>query len=97
MPQQQLNGADVRAGFQQVNGEGVSERMWRHRLRETAATTGLAAGAVDDPARCAIRRLGRVRESPGNAGCESDKEQQRNQPPPRHGGRELLWGRAVAR
>ena len=51
MPQQQLNGADVRAGFQQVHGEGVSERMRRHRLRETAATTGLAAGAVDDPAR----------------------------------------------
>ena len=50
MPEQQLNRADVRAGFQQVHGKGVPERMRRHRLGETAATAGLSAGAVDDPA-----------------------------------------------
>ena len=50
MPEQQLNGADVGAGFKQVDGEGVPERMRRHGLGETAAATGLSAGAVDDPA-----------------------------------------------
>ena len=48
MPEQQLNGADVGTGFQQVDGKGVSERMRRHRLRETAAAPGLPARAVDD-------------------------------------------------
>ena len=38
--------------FRSLYSEPIrGERMRRHRLRKTAATTGLAAGAVDDPAR----------------------------------------------
>ena len=58
MPEQQVKGANVGTGFQQVDGKGVSARMRRHRLRETAAAPGLPARAVDD---ATTRRALRVR------------------------------------
>src|SRR6516162_8479768 len=47
MTEQQLNGADVDALFQQVNGKSVSKRMRRDRLRDLANTTGLLALKVN--------------------------------------------------
>ena len=34
MSQQKLDGADIGAGFQQVDGEGVAQRMRRDRLAD---------------------------------------------------------------
>ena len=36
MAEQQLDGAQIGARLQQVNGERVAQGMWRHRLREAA-------------------------------------------------------------
>ena len=47
MAEQQLDGAQIGAGFQQVNGEGVAQRMRRDRLADAGPLTGLPAGAFD--------------------------------------------------
>src|SRR6267378_3029812 len=41
MPEQLLHRADVVAGFEQVRGEGVAQRMRAHRLGDPRATTRL--------------------------------------------------------
>jgi hypothetical protein len=41
MTEQQLNGANISALFQQVNGKSVSKRMRRDRFRDLANTVGL--------------------------------------------------------
>ena len=47
MAEQQLDGAQIGARLQQVNGERVAQGMWRHRLREAALDPHLPAGVVD--------------------------------------------------
>ena len=47
MSEQQLDGADVGAGFQEVDGKGVAERVGRNRLGDAAAPMDPPAGAVD--------------------------------------------------
>jgi hypothetical protein len=43
MPEQQLNGANISALFQQVNGKSVSKRMRRDGFRNFANPVGLLA------------------------------------------------------
>ena len=47
MSEQQLDGAKVGAGFQQVNGERVAQCVRRHRLGDAALGPRLPADAVD--------------------------------------------------
>ena len=47
MTEQQLNGANISALFQQVNGKSVSKRMRRDRFRDLANTVGLLALTVN--------------------------------------------------
>ena len=47
MAEQQLDGAQIGAGFQQVNREGVAQRMRRDRLADAALRPDLPAGAID--------------------------------------------------
>lgn len=49
MAEQQLNGADVGAGFQEMDREGVPQRMGRNRLGNPGSPMGLPAGAVHRP------------------------------------------------
>ena len=46
MAEQSLNGADVRAGFEEMYGERMSQGMWRDGLGNTAAPMGRPAGAL---------------------------------------------------
>jgi len=45
--EQQLDGAQVGAGFQQMDREGVAQRMRGDRLGEAGETVRLAAGVAD--------------------------------------------------
>ena len=47
MTEQQLNGADVGADFQQVNGERVAERVRRHGFAQPTAIPGEATRPLD--------------------------------------------------
>ena len=47
MAEQQLNGADIGAGFQQVDGEGVPQRMRAYRLADAGDAAGFLAGEFD--------------------------------------------------
>jgi hypothetical protein len=47
MPEQELNRADVRAGFEEMDREGVAERMRRDRFRDRAPLARLLAGLLD--------------------------------------------------
>jgi len=47
MTEQQLNGTNVGALFQQVNGKSVSKRMRRDRFWDLANTVGLLALTLD--------------------------------------------------
>ena len=47
MTEQQLNGANISALFQQVNGKSVSKRMRRDRFRDLATPVGLLALTVN--------------------------------------------------
>ena len=47
MAEQELNGADVGASFQQVDRKGVTQRMGRDRFGNFADTVGLLALALN--------------------------------------------------
>ena len=47
MAEQELDSADVGAGFEQVNGETMSQRMGREGLGEAGQAQGFPAGQVD--------------------------------------------------
>ncbi len=56
MAEQELNGADVRSGFEQVNGEGVAQSVRGNRLGDAGPEPSLLASAFhgvfgDGPAR----------------------------------------------
>jgi hypothetical protein len=51
MAEQELNGADVGALFQQVNREGMSQRMWRDGFRNLANMVGYLALALNRASR----------------------------------------------
>ena len=44
MTEQELNGADVGAGFEQVNGEAVSQRVGREGFGQAGQAQGFVAG-----------------------------------------------------
>ena len=60
MTKQQLDGAHVGAGFQQMDGEGVAERMRRDRFGNTATLMRLLAcllhGVFADIGTCNVAR-----------------------------------------
>ena len=63
MTQQQLDGAQIGASLQQVNREGVAQRMRRDRLADPAPLPHLPAGVADAVRRDRlVRRL--TREQP---------------------------------
>ena len=63
MPEQQLDGAQIGAGLQQMHGEGMAQGMWPDRLADLALQPHLPAGAVD--CECGDRPAGPVtREQP---------------------------------
>jgi hypothetical protein len=47
MPEEQLNGANVGAGFQEMYGERVAQRMRRDRLWNARTPLRPPAGAAD--------------------------------------------------
>jgi hypothetical protein len=47
MSKQDLNGAEIHAGFQQVGGEGVPQQVWMNGLGDTGRTGGFPASRVD--------------------------------------------------
>ena len=47
MAEQQLDGADIGAGFQQMDREGVPHGMRRDRLADAGELAGLLAGKFD--------------------------------------------------
>ena len=47
MTEQQLDGAEIGAGLQQMNGEGVAQGMRRDRFADAALLPHLPAGAID--------------------------------------------------
>ena len=72
MAEQQLDGADVDAGLEQVHGEGVPQRVWRERLGDAGPAQGCAAGPVDGapadvPSRNAAREEPLAAGGPGAA------------------------------
>ena len=64
MPEQELDGAQVGAGLEEMHREGMAKRMRRDDLGETRAPGGDPAGQPNRAAR--DRRLGR---SPGKSQC----------------------------
>ena len=64
MPEQELNGAQVGAGLEQVDREGMAKQMWRDGLGETRAPGGDAAGSWT-----ALRVIGASGRSPGKSQC----------------------------
>jgi len=42
--EQELNGAEIHARFQQVSGEGVPQGVWMNRFGNTGLLCGLPAG-----------------------------------------------------
>ena len=44
MAEQELNGSQIRTGFEEMDGEGVSQRMRRDRFGEAGQTMRLLAG-----------------------------------------------------
>jgi hypothetical protein len=47
MTKQKLHGSEVSAGFKEMNGEGVAQRMRSDRLVDTEELTRLPAGMCD--------------------------------------------------
>ena len=47
MSEQDLNGAEIHSGFQQVSGKGVPQRMRMNRLGNAGVLPGFLAGAED--------------------------------------------------
>ena len=47
MPQQHLDGAQIRARFEQMRGEAVAQRVRMHAFREAGPPRGTFAGMVD--------------------------------------------------
>ena len=47
MAEQQLDGAQIGAGFEQVNGKGMAEQVRRDRLVDVGLPSRLSAGGVD--------------------------------------------------
>ena len=61
MPEQQLDGAYVRARFQQVDGEGMTQGVWRDRFGDGGLLAHLPADMLDGRGRdrlsvCAAER-----------------------------------------
>ena len=48
MAEQQLNGAQVGAAFEQMRGEAMAQRVRMQRLVDAAALGGFPAGVPDD-------------------------------------------------
>ena len=63
MAEQQLNGADIGAGFQQMNREGMAQRMRRDRLGEVGAPMCLLTSVFDGISRDRLARV-TAREEP---------------------------------
>jgi len=63
--EQQLDGAQVGAGFQQVCGEAVSQRVRMQRLVDSGALGGLTTGVPDDLVADGV--IGGVPAAPGNS------------------------------
>jgi hypothetical protein len=63
MPQQNLNGVQVGAGFQHVGGEAVTEHVGIHLLLYSGTTSGILAGVTR---RFGVDRL--IAAVPGVAG-----------------------------
>ena len=51
MPEQELDGAQVGTGLEQMNCERMAERMWRNRLGEARASGGGRACTLDRSSR----------------------------------------------
>jgi hypothetical protein len=51
MAEENLNGAEIHSGFQQVSGEGVPQRVRMNRFGDAGALPGFLAGAEDGLAR----------------------------------------------
>jgi len=51
MAEENLNGAEIHSGFQQVSGKGVPQRMRMNRLGDAGVLPGFLAGAEDGLAR----------------------------------------------
>jgi hypothetical protein len=51
MTEQQLDGAQIGAGLQQMNGERVTQRMRRDRFGDAGSLKGLTAGEFDGESR----------------------------------------------
>jgi hypothetical protein len=47
MTEEELNGPQIGAGFKEMDGECVTERMRRDRLGETSQTVRFLAGCFD--------------------------------------------------
>lgn len=56
MTEQQLDGAHIGARFQQVSGEGVTQRMGRDRLGDAAGTVRFVTGLLDGASRDRLTR-----------------------------------------
>ena len=57
MTEQQLDGAEIGTGFQQMNGEGVAQRVRRNRFIDAAQQSHLPAGPVDGERRDGLAGL----------------------------------------
>jgi len=55
--EQQLDGAEIGTGFQQMNGEGVAQRVRRNRFIDAAQQSHLPAGPVDGERRDGLAGL----------------------------------------
>jgi len=67
MAKQQLNGADIGAGFEQMDSKGVSQRMRSNRLAKAGETMCPLAGGLNGGSRYRLTRVA-AREQP-SFGC----------------------------
>ena len=63
MAKQQLNGADIGAGFEQMDSKGVSQRMRSNRLAKAGETMCPLAGGLNGGSRYRLTRVA-AREQP---------------------------------
>src|ERR1700722_17280951 len=68
MAEQHLDGTNVSAGFQQMSGEAVAQRVHRHRLAERGRSTRSAAGGLQH-ARVKVPALVLTRKEPVTGPC----------------------------
>ena len=73
MAEQQLDGANVGARFQQVNREGVTQRMRRDRFRDFANTVGFTTGTLNRKSADVLLNSLLVVEEPGSLSSRSPR------------------------